>query len=191
MPSRSVVGFNGVKDPGCIASSEKFKVVTLSRFDYQKNMDMAYDIAMKFKNQDIEFVWVGDGPDYLRLKEKAKKNNLKIEFIGFSDKPNDYLAKSSLYLSTSRFEGLPYALIEAASLGLPIVASNVVGNNEVVFNEKNGFLFSSVDEAYRCIEKLKDDPALLKQMGNVSRSYYEKLFSEETMVEQIVSAYES
>jgi glycosyltransferase involved in cell wall biosynthesis len=191
VPSRSVVVFNGVKDPGCIANSEKFKVVTLSRFDYQKNMYMAYDIALKFKNSDVEFVWVGDGPDFLRLKEKAKKDNLEIEFVGFSDKPIDYLAASSLYLSTSRFEGLPYALIEAASLGLPIVASNVVGNNEVVFNEKNGFLFRSVDEACCYIQQFKDNPVLLKQMGGASRSLYEKLFSEEMIVKQIVSTYQS
>ena len=146
---------------------------------------------MNFPNSAVALVWVVVGPDFFRLNDPAKKDNLEIEFVGFSDKPIDYLAASSLYLSTSRFEGLPYALIEAASLGLPIVASNVVGNNEVVFNEKNGFLFRSVDEACCYIQQFKDNPALLMQMGRASRNLYEKLFSEEMMVKQIVHVYES
>lgn len=63
---------------------------------------------------------------------------MPIDFVGFTKEPMKYLQSSDLYLSTSRFEGLPYGLIEAASVGLPIVASNVKGNNEVVNNGYNG-----------------------------------------------------
>lgn len=62
-----MVIYNAVSDNGLKFSrkDQKFLVISLSRFDYQKNMDMAYRIAKALKNNhEIEFVWVGDGEDF-------------------------------------------------------------------------------------------------------------------------------
>ena len=63
------VVYNGIEDKGRKniqnVSKKIFKIVSLSRFDYAKNMSLAYDIACAFKdNPNIHFIWVGDGPDY-------------------------------------------------------------------------------------------------------------------------------
>lgn len=183
--------YNGVDSPVCNESSafECFKVVTLSRFDFQKNMDLAYDIAKKMKDENIQFVWVGDGNDFTRLKEKALLNNLKIEFTGFSKTPMKYLQSASIYLSTSRFEGLPYALVEAASVGLPIVATNVVGNNEVVFDNVNGFLFDNANDACQEIMRLYKNNDLRIKMGMEAKRIYNDFFTIKSMIEKIVSVY--
>ena len=154
--------YNGIEDPHRLAERKEDKVVTISRFNYQKNMDSSFAIASAFKQDNsIRFVWVGDGDDYSRLKQQAEKECINIEFVGFSINPMEHLCNSSIYLSTSRFAGLPYALIEAAAIGLPIIASDVKGNNEVVMHGFNGYLFHTIEEGIGYIEKLHKDRVLL------------------------------
>ena len=145
--------------------SGKRVVTTISRFDYAKNMSLAYEIAQNFKdNSNIVFLWLGDGDDRTKFESMAQKDGVNIIFTGFTDEIPAYLSATDIYLSTSRWEGLPYALIEAQSLDIPVVATNVVGNNEVVENDKNGFLFESAQQACRDIENLLNDEKIYGKM---------------------------
>ena len=153
-------------------------------------MDMAYRIAKALKNNhEIEFVWVGDGEDFLRLKQKSVEEGVNINFIGFTECPMAYLKNADLYLSTSRFEGLPYALIEAASVGLPIVATDVIGNNEVVHHNYNGLLFKAEQTAIDEIKTLSMNTDLLNKYSINSREFYLKSFTIEKMISSIVDMY--
>ncbi|MBQ9232260.1 MAG: glycosyltransferase [Prevotella sp.] len=190
----TIVIYNGIPIPNeCVARDEKstpLRIVTLSRFDYSKNMESMYRIAKQLSNaHDVEFIWVGDGEDRPRLETAAQSENLPIKFVGFTREPMRYLLDSDLYISTSRFEGLPYALIEAASLGLPIVASNVKGNNEVVKHNFNGFLFNTEDEAVHYIQVILNDLNTYKRMSKASVSYYDQNFTEDKMISSILSIY--
>ena len=143
----------------------KTVITTISRFDYQKNMFLTYEIAKNFKdNSNIVFLWLGDGDDRVKFESMAQKGGVNIIFTGFTDEIAAYLSATDIYLSTSRWEGLPYALIEAQSLGIPIVATNVVGNNEVVENGKSGFLFENMQQACQCIEILLNDEKICSRM---------------------------
>lgn len=188
---RSHVIYNGIEDTGEKNDDVRntINIVTLSRFDYQKNMDMAFSIAKKFKvDSRILFTWVGDGDDFQRLKEKAIEENVNIKFTGFSTEPMKYLKDADIYLSTSRFEGLPYALVEAASVGLPIVATNVIGNNECVREGETGYLFETIDEGVNSIKKLLDRPARI-ELGKKGRAFYLETFTIEKMIGKIVDIY--
>ena len=170
--SKSEVVYNGIKallkdDNAKIKFdlSGKKVVTTISRFDYAKNMSLAYEIAKNFKdNSSIVFLWLGDGDDRAKFESMAQKDGANIIFTGFTDEIPAYLSATDIYLSTSRWEGLPYALIEAQSLGIPIVATNVVGNNEVVENGKSGFLFEDAQQACRDIEILLNDEKIYGKM---------------------------
>ena len=170
--SKSEVVYNGIKalfkdDSAKIKFdlSGKKVVTTISRFDYAKNMGLAYEIAKNFKdNSNIVFLWLGDGDDRAEFESMAKKDGANIIFTGFTGEVPAYLSATDIYLSTSRWEGLPYALIEAQSLGIPIVATNVVGNNEVVENGKSGFLFEDAQQACRDIEILLNDEKIYGKM---------------------------
>lgn len=191
----TVVIYNGIKDLNFvnrrIIGQSSFKIVTLSRFDYQKNMDSMFRIAKHWVgSKEVRFVWVGDGEDKERLEKQAKAENVPIDFVGFTKEPMKYLQSSDLYLSTSRFEGLPYGLIEAASVGLPIVASNVKGNNEVVNNGYNGFLFKEESEAVNQINTILTDNAKYLQMSTASIEFFKKNFTEVKMIEALVKEYE-
>lgn len=190
---RSVVIYNGIETPEerTIRDDKIINIITLSRFDYQKNMDMAYEIAYRLKdNKNIRFTWVGDGDDMARLKSKAEAECVNITFTGFSKEPMKHLADADIYLSTSRFEGLPYALVEAASMSLPIVATNVVGNNECVKDGVSGFLFKTVDEAVVKINAMAQDHDMLVSMSRNSRDLFLEQFTITSMLEKICGLYE-
>lgn len=190
--SKSSVIYNGIKKRSYNKSNSKdiINIVTISRFDYQKNMQLCYDIAYKFRNNSkIKFTWIGNGEDLPILKEKAKFHNVNIDFIGFTTEPLDFLSKGNIYLSTSRFEGLPYALIEAASLGLPIIATDVVGNNECVINKYNGFLFKSFNEAIEYINMCINNPTLLNNMSKASYQHFENNFTISKMIRELTIIY--
>lgn len=192
-PKTSHVIYNGINDTGIkqFRQTSKLNIITLSRFDYQKNMDLAFSIAKHFKtNEHIIFTWVGDGEDFQRLKELSQKERININFIGFSNNPIKYMKEADIYLSTSRFEGLPYALIEAASVGLPIIATNVEGNNECIKDKVTGFLFYNIEEGVSYIKQLQNDK-IREEMGKQSRKFFFENFTIEKMINKIISIYEN
>ena len=196
--SKSEVVYNGItallKDDNAKIKfdlSGKKAVTTISRFDYAKNMSLAYEIAKNFKdNSSIVFLWLGDGDDRAKFESMAQKDGANIIFTGFADEVPAYLSATDIYLSTSRWEGLPYALIEAQSLGIPIVATNVVGNNEVVENGKSGFLFEDAQQACRDIEILLNDDKIYSKMQAEALLNFKDKFDIGVMIRKVEKIYE-
>ena len=182
--------YNGIKGVNiCKEPHKSGPIVTLSRYDYQKNMNLCLDIVRILKDDGIRFVWVGDGEDFSSLKKLVETENLPVEMVGFQKDPMKFLQNSCVYLSTSRFEGLPYALVEAASVGLPLVATDVVGNNEVAINNENGFTFKSAEEGATALKRILNDDVLFKKMSKRSRELFEEKFSIEVMIHKLLIVY--
>ncbi|MDR6501688.1 glycosyltransferase involved in cell wall biosynthesis [Burkholderia ambifaria] len=76
-----------------------------------------------------------------------------------------------IYVQTSRWEGMPVALIEAQVAGLPAVVTDVVGNRDVVIHGVTGYIASSADEMARYVAMLCDDLQLREQMGESARKF--------------------
>jgi len=165
-------------------------ITTVSRFDYQKNMAVALSIAKKLPN--IYFLWIGDGPDRIPLERICKNTGVKnIIFYGFCDNPIPFLMSSDLYLSTSRWEGLPMAVIEAMSCAIPVVCSNVPGHNEIVKTDINGFLYDlrNTDSACSIIKSITSNSKLMKTLSEGALETQNKLYSDIRMTNQTVSLY--
>ena len=98
---------------------------------------------------------------------------------------------SDIFLSTSRWEGLPYSLIEATRGRIPIIASNVTGNNEIVFDKYNGYLFevNDIDFATNLLKELKDSDETLDTFGQNSRKVFKEYFMLERMVNKLKEVY--
>jgi glycosyltransferase involved in cell wall biosynthesis len=94
---------------------------------------------------DCAFVLVGDGPAVLELKELAEKLEVAERFVtlGFRGNARDFLPNFDIYVMPSHSEGMPLAMLEAASAAKPIVCSDIpvfreiFGNGEVDFFELN------------------------------------------------------
>ncbi|MCU4827980.1 glycosyltransferase, partial [Bacillus toyonensis] len=134
--NKSMVVYNGISSSstdsklpvkGC---KEKLVVGTIARMDYQKNPWLFIRIAEQVikENQNVEFVYIGDGEYFKEVSDYVKKNNLSefIKLKGFHSNPDIELMYFDIFLSTSLYEGMPYSLIEALSYKKPIIATDVV-----------------------------------------------------------------
>ena len=199
-PKKSIVIHNGIvplekmdknEAKNFLGIKNKFVISTISRFDYAKNMFLAYEIAKLFQDKpDLVFVWIGDGENKLELEKLAKKAGLdNIIFAGFRTDIPKYLNATDIYLSTSRWEGLPIALLEAMSLGIPIVATDVVGNNEVVHHSLNGFLYTTTQEAVKYLNILMSNSIQFSEFQhNATKLFYEK-FHISKMINKLLFIY--
>jgi len=167
-----------------------FVVATITRFDVSKNMSEAFLIARLCP--DICFLWIGDGPDSQLLKDEAFQMGVNnVHFFGESDDPIKLLAYCDVYLSTSRWEGLPNSLLEAGLMALPCVVTRVTGNIDVVRDGENGFLYDLGDTttAAMRLKNLKTNDSLRSRLAFNARKRIEEYFSDDVMFEQYQSLY--
>lgn len=123
---------------------------------------------------------VGDGPHRERLETLCDELDLRkhIVFHGFRDDVHAILAQSEFFVLSSVEEGLSITLLEAAATGLPIVATRVGGNPEVVLDGETGLLVPSESprELADAMLKLLVDPCSTDALGLASRRHVEELF---------------
>ncbi|MDZ7624059.1 MAG: glycosyltransferase [Ignavibacteriaceae bacterium] len=105
--------------------------------------------------------------------------NDKIIMPGFIDNIYEYYKAMDIFLLPSRSEGFSLALLEAAASGLPIIASDIPGNDEFIEHNKNGLLFnlSKPDELTQGILQLAGDSKLSNEYGKSAQEYFLKDFT--------------
>lgn len=110
--------------------NDKFAICHVGRMTNQKNPMRIVDIFEKVValNKESVLIWIGSGELESNIKEYVKKKQLaqNIIFIGETDRVNEYLMASDLFLLPSLYEGLGIVLIEAQVSGLPCIASDVI-----------------------------------------------------------------
>lgn len=193
-PKKLSVIPNGVRIPDDYNKSEyrhndKFTIIHITRFDYAKNFELIFDIWRHLEKKKLagklELFVIGQGPDKDIYQNEVKKNNWqdKIYFTGPVQNTQDYFCKAFCYLSTSRWEGMPLAVLEAMAMGVPVVATDVVGNRDVVENAITGLLFNpkKPDQAANQIEKLLNDRTEWQNLSRESRLRACNLYSAEKM----------
>jgi len=172
---------------------EKFLIISVLRFSYQKNLPLLINIAEQLnQNERFLFLIIGDGEQRESVEELIiSKKIFNIKLLGFKNNINEYLFASDIYLSTSLWEGMPFSLIEAAGCGLPIVATNVTGNDEVVSDGENGYLFelNNPGVAVKKILELENSPDQKKIMGENSLKIVKDNFQLSTMIEKMKDIY--
>ena len=129
--------------------SNKFRVVTSGRVVSQKNPGLFNAIASYFESLgQFEFIWIGDGDD----KHLLTASNITVTGWLNEQGANQLIDTCDVYLSTSQYEGLSFAVLGALSQGKPVLLSNCVGNTDVVKPGMNGDLFDNKDEANKSIK---------------------------------------
>ena len=165
-------------------------VITASRFDFQKNTIEFCEIASKFPG--FYFIILGDGIEKNKCEVFCAKHNIiNILFAGNVSNPIQYFAASDLYLSTARWEGLSMAILEAMSVGLPVVATRVLGNIDLVEPLKTGFLYEigNIDEAVNYIKTAFSSQFYIN-LSKKSKIIHNKRFSSTSMCELTMNLYD-
>jgi len=122
------------------------------------------------KHKPLHFVFAGDGPLKKQLEELALKLNIKnyVHFLGYTNQVPEILYQSDIKILTSKTEGLPIVLLEAATLEKPLIAPK--GNNaeNVVLHKTTGLLFEqdNIQDLTNQIENLLNSKALRTKFGN-------------------------
>lgn len=146
----------------------------LGRITYARNPAFFNEIA--FAHPGINFIWIGDGD----LRHEITAPNISITGW-FTDRYSGlrHMNGIDIYLQTSLWEGLPIAVLEAMVFKKPVIATDVIGNKDIVLDGKTGFLIKDLNDAIKAITALKD-PLLRNVMGNAAHDRANKLFDSTT-----------
>jgi glycosyltransferase involved in cell wall biosynthesis len=139
---------------------------------------------------DVAFILIGDGQLLPKLKHLASAKNYrnKIKFLGHRQDVPELLASMDILVLPSLREGLPRSLQEAMATGIPVVATDVKGDRDLVRHEETGLLVPPRDpEALaQAILKLLQDEDLAERMGKRAREIAVSELSLDKIVEQTV-----
>ena len=122
--------------------------------------------------EQVEFVLVGDGPLRPNLEALAIELGLgsRVLFLGDRDDIPEVLASLDVTVLPSSSESLSNAILESMAAGVPVVATKVGGNAELIRDGQTGFLVPMEDEAFvRALQELLTDSGLRKTCGERAR----------------------
>jgi glycosyltransferase involved in cell wall biosynthesis len=195
---------NGIAlNGGSIGRHEKGPVLgTLSRTSPQKGLEYLIEAISRLSNRypDLVCYVAGGTPKGEEAYEAALRNVIRerqlqdrIVFLGEISDIGAFFSRINVYISTSRWEGLPTAILESFAAGVPVIATDVVGNNELVRDRETGILVKACDSdaIARGIEYAFENPSGLAALAaNASRDVSEN-FSIKSMVKKHERLYES
>lgn len=174
------------------AVTEKLHIITVANLVPVKEIEVLIDAVNLLNNPHIELTVLGDDSsayaEALKQKVKTSSKEANIKFLGKHTDVRPFLAQSDLYVISSLKEGMPMALVEAMSMAVPVLGSDISGIN-FVLKDFSGLLFpasnsEALAEKIRCFyEKSMDEK---QQLGNQLRDYTIQHFS----LEQFVKAHE-
>ncbi|WP_419233761.1 N,N'-diacetylbacillosaminyl-diphospho-undecaprenol alpha-1,3-N-acetylgalactosaminyltransferase [Aliarcobacter cryaerophilus] len=171
---------------------ESTVVLMIARAIWHKGIKEYYEAAKILKNENIEFIFIGDTDDgNISCASENFLKNGNVKWLGHRNDIKDQIASCDIFVLPSYREGVPRTLLEASSMGKPIVTTNSVGCKEVVDDGINGFLVP-IKDSKNLAEKIKNlanNYELRENMGKASREKALNEFDVKVIVEQYLRLY--
>lgn len=160
-------------------------VAMAGRITAARNPGQFSEVARRIRamRKNVVFYWLGEGERQLL--------DSSIPVTGWLSKP-DLLASlrgADVYFHPSAWDGLPFAVLEAMSQGLPVVASSAGGNKDAVVPGETGSLADTVDAQVRALLQLLDDPQLRARQGKAGLDRVQSCFSLKHYFHQVDALY--
>lgn len=174
--------------------NDAFVIGTVGRLDPVKNIGTLLDALALLKRRypSARVVIVGDGSEQQQLVARASALGLSdsIVFAGYRGDVRAVMAAFDVYVNCSTYEGVSLTILEAMASALPVVASAVGGNPEVVIDNETGLLVRPQAQAVAtAVGALIENPARRQTMGNAARWRVKRHFTIERMVNDYAAAY--
>jgi glycosyltransferase involved in cell wall biosynthesis len=154
-----------------------------------KRVDLFIDaIPLVIKQYTAFFLIVGDG--YLRSELENRANELGVQkyvkFLGECHDVKAILKKSTMAINTSDSEGFSNSIMEAMNFSLPVVATNIAANKELIIDGETGLLFipGSTEDLAKKVIRLLQNKKLSVEMGNRAKERIKNNFTIERMIVQ-------
>lgn len=196
-PAGSMVIHNGIRPSDVPPSkpTEAKLIVTLGRLTHQKDPGMVLAVARKLGPKGYRFRLIGGGDLETAIRNEARDHALDdvVEVTGSlpRDAALEAMRDADVFFLPSRWEGFPIAPIEAMTMGIPVVLSNVSGMPEVVGDDA-GILVDRHDAAAyaQAIEQLVANADLRASIVSHARKRVAERFTRPIVTEAYVKAYE-
>lgn len=192
--------YNGIEPTNFEAqtfrSDKEFLIATVGTLNPQKGVQYLIRALPKIKAEfpGVQLEIIGDGGYKKTLVKEVAKLKLKsyVKFTGFVPDVSKYLTKFDLYVQPSLSESFGLAIVQAMSVGLPVVATNTGGIPEVVTEGKSGYLVEPENpkSLADAILELLRHPSLARKMGQMGRKEARFKFNLSDMVNELEKTYE-
>lgn len=178
--------------------SDTFVICTLSRYHMAKGLDFFVDSVDKLRRiTDKKFVvlFMGDGELFGEIKNQIEKLGLGdyIKQLGFRKDADEILAMSDLYVNSAKcYEALSFAILEALDASLPVVATDVGGNSDIINDETDcGILVEYGDTKAMAvaIRKMMYDKEMYERFSNNAKKVVLEKFNLDVLLEETYTKY--
>jgi glycosyltransferase involved in cell wall biosynthesis len=178
-------------------ADSRLRIVSVLRFSKQKNIISTIKKVINIvrKSPDIEFTFYGDGELFSKclvlVESSGTSDSIKLRGWVYDDMP-DVLLDYDVFLLNSSWEGLSLSILEAMSVGLPIIASDIKGNNELV-DTANGWLIDLKDELSidKVVKEIMLDKTVLLSKGMESYKKINEVFHLDLFIRHYQDIYET
>lgn len=198
MESRDQESYSTIREEFDI-SKDDYILLNISRFSPEKGPDFFIKSISRLEeisSKGFKCLMVGDGPLLEETKKLSKELNLndKVIFTGFRKDIPNILNGSDIFINSSSNENLSFAILEAISKGLPVVATDVGGTKDIV-NESNncGILvkYGDEEEMAGAVEEIMSNPKLYEKYSKNGLSVAKDKFDIEIMFKKTFELYEN
>jgi glycosyltransferase involved in cell wall biosynthesis len=170
------------------------RIIFVGRLEQQKNVLLLLEAC---RDLDVSLLIIGTGSQRAELESRAKQLGVRMTLLGVVSHQDlaKLLQTSMLFVLPTSYEGHPKAIMEAMSCGLPVIAGDVVGVNDLIEHGKTGWLCATDTESVReSILHLLGNDQLRGHLGDAARSAIVNRFAfegvvalERAMIQQVVS----
>lgn len=170
-------------------------VCYVGRLALQKRVDDLLWAAQLLRQAEprAHLLIAGDGPERFRLEQHARDVECRrhVRFLGHRDDAADVMQCCDVFWLGSSFEGMSNSLMEAMACGLPVVATDIPPNRELVSHGRHGYLVPVGDGAAfaQYTVRLFEQPALAQALGAAGRARIERDFTIQNMVDRHINVY--
>lgn len=177
---------------------DRFVWLAVGRFQEPKDYPNMIDAVAAVANHAArpQLLIVGEGPLREEMEGRVRQAGIEesVRFLGRREDVSDLMSAADAYVMSSAWEGLPIVLLEAAASGLPIVATDVGGNAEIVLKGRTGELVpagdsSSLSSSMQRIIECSDEDR--RTMGRRSVRYVQATFGIDSIVDRWEYIYQS
>ena len=171
-------------------------VLTVGRLTVMKGhrhlLDAVPELVRRFP--DVAVVVIGQGHLHGALTEQAAALEVadSVHLVGHRPDARDLLDAADVFVLPSRTEGMPLALLEAMDAGLPVVATRIIGSEEVVVDGETGLLVPArkAPGLSGALIRMLEDPALRERCGRAGRQRFLTHFTSARMAAETAAVYD-
>ncbi|MDD4028673.1 MAG: polysaccharide pyruvyl transferase CsaB [Caldisericia bacterium] len=145
----------------------------------------------KVHTTPVHLLLIGGGELEARLKKRCKDLGIEqsVHFVGFQQHPQPYIVASDVMLFTPKSEALGIAILESMNAGVPVVAKKVGGIRELIINEYNGSIYSSIPLLSKAVISLLESKEKQNAFIKNGHKMIQQYFSNDTMIDKTEHVY--